>query len=80
MLQATKVNPQSAVAFNLWSDVKREKGDPETASLLRQKALDVSDSFENYAEVAALYFQLAWRNHQPMITSQFRNPAAVSFH
>jgi tetratricopeptide (TPR) repeat protein len=80
MALATEADPGSAMAYNLWSDVKREKGDPEAAERLRAKALRASASFENYAEVAALYFQLAWRDHQAVITSQFRNPVVVGFH
>jgi tetratricopeptide (TPR) repeat protein len=80
MALAIEANPGSAMAYNLWSDVKREKGDPEAAERLRAKALRASASFENYAEVAALYFQLAWRDHQAVTTSQFRNPVVVGFH
>jgi predicted Zn-dependent protease len=80
MARAIEANPRSAIAFNLWSDVKREKGDADAAARLRRKALDASDSFENYAEVAALYFQLAWRDNQPVLSSQFRNPVAIKFH
>lgn len=80
MEQALAANPHSSIAYNLWSDVKREKGDAETADRLRHKALESADHFENYAEVAALYFQLAWQDHQPVITNQFRNPLAVKFH
>ena len=80
MAQAIEANPRSAIAYSLWADVKREKGDQMAASLMHQNALDASVFFENYAEVAVLYFQLAWRDHQPVITSLFRNPAVVSFH
>ena len=80
MTQAIEVNPHSAIAYNLWSDVKREKGNAEAAARLRRKALDASDSFENYAEVAALYFQLAWQDNQPVVLSQFRNPVVIKFH
>jgi tetratricopeptide (TPR) repeat protein len=80
MAKAIEVYPHSAIAYNLWSDVKREKGDQEAADRMREKALEASDTFENYAEVAALYFQLAWRDRQPVLRSQFANPAVVRFH
>jgi hypothetical protein len=50
------------------------------ADQLHQQALGVAGSFENYAEIAALYFQLAWQDHQPVVRSKFANPAIVSFH
>lgn len=78
--KATEINPNSATAWDLWSDVKQAKGEPEAAARLHRKALEASASFENYGEVATLYFQLAWRNNQPVTRSMFTNPATVSFH
>jgi tetratricopeptide (TPR) repeat protein len=78
MAKAIEVNPRSAIAYNFWADVKQEKGDVTGAAEMRQKALDVSGMFENYAEVAALYFQLSWLDHQPLTRSKFDNPPAAS--
>jgi tetratricopeptide (TPR) repeat protein len=80
LAKATEINPGSATAWALWSDVKLAKDDSEAAARLHQKALEASASFENYAEIATLYFQLAWRNNQPVSRSMFANPATVSFH
>ncbi|MEJ0019334.1 MAG: tetratricopeptide repeat protein [Acetobacteraceae bacterium] len=73
LAKAIAVNPSSAVAWDIWSEVKRAKGEPARADRLRQQALSVADGFENYAEVAALYFRLAWRDEQPVVRSQFVN-------
>jgi hypothetical protein len=50
------------------------------ADALRRKALENSDSFENYSEIAALYFRLAWRDHQPVMRSPFSNPSLGGVH
>ena len=80
LAKAIAINPDTAIAWDLRADVKREKGDAEAAAQLRQKALEASKGFENYAEIATLYFQLAWRDNQPVTRSMFANPATVSFH
>jgi len=80
LAKAVDANPTSAIAWDMWSEVKREKGDTTTAEQLHQQALGVSDNFDNYAEVAALYFRLAWQDNQPIVRSKFANPAVVSVH
>lgn len=37
------------------------------------KALESSTSLENYGEIAALYFRLAWRENQPVMRSPYIN-------
>jgi hypothetical protein len=64
----------------MWSEVKREKGDGAQADRMHQQALSVADQFENYAEIATLYFRLAWQDDQPVVRSKFTNPAAKSLH
>ncbi len=76
--KATDANPDSAIAWEMWAEVKREKGDPAQADRLHQRAMAAAGSFENYAEVAALYFKLAWQENQPVMRSQFTNPTSVS--
>jgi tetratricopeptide (TPR) repeat protein len=80
LAKAVDANPTSAIAWDMWSAVKREKGDAAQSDQLHQQALGVSGNFDNYAEVAALYFQLAWQNNQPIVRSRFANPAVVSVH
>jgi Tfp pilus assembly protein PilF len=80
LAKAIDVNPLSSIAWELWSEVKRQRGDAAQADQLHQQALSVAGSFENYGEIAALYFQLAWQDNQPVVRSKFANPAIVSFH
>jgi hypothetical protein len=47
---------------------------------LNRKAREASATFENYAEIAALYFQLAWRDNRPVPRNKFSNPSIVTFH
>jgi len=78
--KAIAANPSSSIAWELWSEVKQQKGDRTEAEQLHQQALDAAGSFENYAEIATLYFQLAWQDNQPVVRSKFVNPAKVSLH
>ena len=59
----TAASPHSGAAFGLWAELKRLEGDEKTADLLQQRAEDGGAT--NYAEVAALYFQLAWQDNRP---------------
>lgn len=77
---AIAAKPTSAIAWDFWSEVKRQRGEVRQADRLHQQALNVADSFENYAEVAVLYFRLAWKDDQPVVRSQFVNPPTASFH
>ena len=80
LAKAIGANPSGSIAWELWSEVKRQKGDARQADQLHQQALGDAGNFENYAEIAALYFQLAWQDIQPVVGSMFANPAIVSFH
>ena len=78
--KSTEINPESSSAFGLWAEAKGLKGDQAAAGKLGQKSREVSATFENYGEIAALYFQLAWRDNQPMTLNKFPNPTIVTFH
>ncbi len=78
--KAVEAYPEASGAYDLWSDIKREKGDAAQAERLHRKALENSVSFENYGEIAALYFRLAWRNDQPVMRSPFSNPTLGGVH
>ena len=80
LAQAIRCNPDSSIAWDLWSEMKRQKGDQAQADRLHQRALAASANFENYAEVAALYFRLTWRQNQPVMRSIFANPDQTSPH
>jgi tetratricopeptide (TPR) repeat protein len=77
---AIRINPESATALHLWSEAKALEGDKVTSARLAEKAMEQTATFENYAEVAALYFNLSWGENEPVTRSQFANPGIVSFH
>jgi tetratricopeptide (TPR) repeat protein len=77
---AIEVYPEGSSAYDLWSDIKREQGDVVEAERLHSKALENSVQFENYGEIAALYFRLAWRENQPVMRSPFSNPTLGGVH
>ena len=79
LARAIEVKPASSVAWDMWSEVKRAKGEIARADRFHQQALSVADGFENYAEIAVLYFRLSWKDNQPVMRSQFSNPAVASF-
>lgn len=80
LAEATRVDPDSATAFDLWAETKEVEGDTAAAAALHRKALENTATFENYAEVAALYFHLSWRDNEPVIRNKFSNPSVVTFH
>jgi tetratricopeptide (TPR) repeat protein len=80
LAEATRLAPNSATAFGLRAEVEAEEGDKALAAAFERRALENTATFENYAEVAALYFHLSWKNNEPVIRNKFSNPAIVSFH
>jgi tetratricopeptide (TPR) repeat protein len=81
MLEAAlQADPESSSAYGLWSEAKRLEGDHAAADRLNRKAQESAATFENYSEVAALYFHLSWRDNEPVIRSEFSNPDVVKFH
>ena len=80
LADATRIDPLSATAWDFWADLKRAKGETAAADALHHTALERSGNFENYAEVAALYFQLAWQDNQPVTHNTFINPSPIGLH
>ncbi len=80
LAQATQIDPTSATAFGLWAEAKTEEGDAAAAERYNRRAAENTATFENYAEVAALYFRLSWKDNEPMIRNRFANPTVVTFH
>jgi hypothetical protein len=80
LAKAASAYPYSGPVFDLWSSARSLLGDSDGAAKLHRIAHENSAEFENYAEVAALYFQLAWQNDGPVTRSIFSNPKVVSFH
>ncbi|HVH75500.1 MAG TPA: hypothetical protein VM755_11370 [Stellaceae bacterium] len=80
LAMAHKLNPQSSTTLALWSEEKKEAGEAKESAHLNHLAKQAASAFENYAEVATLYFHLAWRDNQPIARSKFANPGVVTFH
>jgi tetratricopeptide (TPR) repeat protein len=80
LAEAVQINPESSSALHLWSEEKGLEGDKAASERLGREALAQTATFENYAEVAALYFHLSWGDNEPVTRSQFANPGVVSFH
>jgi Tfp pilus assembly protein PilF len=80
LAKAVEINPQSSTAYAFWSEAKKLAGEQAAADRLERQAHEVAATFENYAEVAALYFHLAWRDNEPVTRNKFSNPAVVTFH
>ena len=77
---ATETSPSMSSTYDLWAELKDEQGDHQSAGRYRHQALINSATFENYGEVATLYFHLSWRDNEPVTLSKFANPSIVSFH
>ena len=77
---AYKANPHSSTTLALWGEQKRETGDLKGGEHLNHLAKEAASSFENYAEIATLYFHLSWRDNEPVKRSKFANPGIVTFH
>jgi tetratricopeptide (TPR) repeat protein len=81
LAEAARINPESSTALHLWSENKEVEGDKVEAARLATESLARTATFENYAEIATLYFHLSWADSQTTTTrSQFSNPGIVSFH
>lgn len=80
LTKATTIYPQGSSAYDLWSDIKRAQGDNAAADRMHQKALETSAAFENYAEIATLYFQLAWSDNKAVMRSPYSNPDKLPGH
>jgi tetratricopeptide (TPR) repeat protein len=76
---ATKAAPHSATAFGLWSELKGLQGDKRAADALAIRAEEETATFENYAEVAALYFHLAWENNKPIEMNKFNATKPLTY-
>jgi tetratricopeptide (TPR) repeat protein len=81
LAKAVEIYPTSSTALDLWAEAKELQGDQVAAADLRHKALVATgDSFENFAEVAALYFHMSWRDNVPVMRNHFGNVPETKFH
>ena len=76
--KALVVNPDNSSAWYYRSGARAMVDDLEGAERMRRNAFQTNDSFENYAEVATLYFLLNWRGGSALIQSPFRNPSIIT--
>jgi tetratricopeptide (TPR) repeat protein len=77
---AVQTNPINSSAYELWAELKELEGDHPAAERNRHQAALNSATFENYGEIATLYFHLSWKNNEAVTLSRFANPNVVSFH
>jgi tetratricopeptide (TPR) repeat protein len=80
LAEAARIDPESSSAMHLWSEEKALAGDQAASARLGLQAEQRTATFENYAEVAALYFHLSWGDNEPVVRSRFSNPSVISFH
>jgi tetratricopeptide (TPR) repeat protein len=80
LARTAELAPDSATAFGLWAELKSLQGDESSAARYNHQAQLNTATFENYGEVAALYFHLSWRNNEAVTLNKFTNPTIVSFH
>ena len=80
LAKAIAINPDSSSAYDLWAELKELQGDKAGAAKYHLEARQNAATFENYGEVAALYFHLSWKAGEPVTLSKFTNPGIVSFH
>jgi tetratricopeptide (TPR) repeat protein len=64
----------------LWAEEKRLEGNPAAAEQLDHQAMHETATFENYGEMAALYFHHSWMGGQQVVRSKFTNPMVVRLH
>ena len=69
--KAAELNPTNPTVLESWAEVKRQIGDKDAAVRLVEQAGAVENAFEDYAEVAALYFSLSWEKGEPVLRSPF---------
>ena len=69
-----KAYPYTSSGFELWGDLKEATGKPDEAKQLRRKARENSIYFEQFSEVAMLYFELSWRDKEALKRSPYSNP------
>jgi tetratricopeptide (TPR) repeat protein len=80
LAKASEANPNSSSAYGLHGEEKKLEGDEAAAHRFHHMALAEAATIENYGEVAALYFHLAWQDNEPVSLSKFTNPSIVTFH
>lgn len=76
--EAMRWSPDSSAVPDLWAHLKDLRKEPSEAARLRKVALQNTATVENYGELAALYFQVSWRDKEAITRSRFTNPEVVT--
>lgn len=71
---AIEAYPYTSSGFQLWGDLKEQLSKADEAEAMRRKARENSIYFEQFTEVAMLYFELSWRDKDTLHRSKFSNP------
>lgn len=80
LAKSTALNPRSVQAYDLWAELKLATNETEAAAAHRRQAKINTGYFQNYGEIAALYFQPAWQPGKAVTRSSYGNPPSVQFH
>ncbi len=73
---ATYIYTSSADEF--WAQIKESQNDLIAAERMRNKAIENALYFENYGEIAMLYFEVAWRDDQKLVRNKYGNPSYLN--
>jgi len=65
--RATREHASSAGAYSYWARLLRERGDEQAAAEKEDIARVNALTFENYPEIANLYFWMSPRDNQPLV-------------
>ena len=68
----------SSSAYEFWAQIKESQHDVVAAERMRSKAIENSLYFENYGELAMLYFEMAWRDGQKLERNKYGNPTYLN--
>lgn len=79
LARAIEIDPTSTMAYDVWSHVKRAKGETAKADELQTRAWQLADPTESYAEVAALQFGLIGKPGDKLIQSPLASPTNLRF-
>lgn len=77
---AHQANPSNSSTLSLWGEEMLLEGNPTAAEQLEHQAMRETAAFENYGELATLYFHHAWTGGQQVMRSKFTNPVVVHLH
>ncbi len=78
LAQSIATYAYTSSAYEFWAQIKESQSDVVAADRMRRKAVENSLYFENYGELAMLYFEMAWRDGQKLERNKYGNPAYLN--